>query len=103
MKIPDTNIIRCDKNVSDYCRGFYSSHKCGRPVFENGKCKIHCESTIKSKQEKSQAAYEDKRQKDRIQRANWMVQELDKYTIDFLTDMRDAINTELNKRNTGDI
>jgi len=33
-------------------------HACNRPIFEDGKCKIHCESSVKARAEKSRAAFE---------------------------------------------
>lgn len=49
---------KCPQQVSD-SYGFHL-HPCGRPVFEGGKCKIHCDSAVAARRAKSAALWEAK-------------------------------------------
>lgn len=90
--------VKCDESVHDRTSRWPRYHTCGRPVFEDGKCKIHCPSSKKKREEKSRSLYEENTQRDRMMRANWMRQQLDKYPLDFLKSLRDEISVELEKR-----
>jgi len=51
--------LRCPQSVHDGGR-WPSFHKCGRPIHEDGLCKIHCPSAIAARAAKSQAAWDAK-------------------------------------------
>lgn len=87
----------CDEQVRGGDR-WPRHHRCCRPVFEDGKCKIHCASAQKARAAKSQAKYEEKNHEDRMRRANWFRKEFDKYPLELLKTIRDEITVELEKR-----
>lgn len=90
-------MTKCNQSVASAgLRMHY--HKCNRPVYEGDKCKIHCASSQADRDKKSKIAYEKKKQSDRIVRATWFRQELDKYDPDFLRRIYEAIAAELEKR-----
>ena len=49
---------RCNESIMP--EGEYNSHLCGRPIFEDGKCKIHCPSAVAQRRAKSDAAWKAK-------------------------------------------
>ena len=49
---------RCNEHVMP--EGEWQSHPCGRPIFEDGKCKIHCASAVEKRRAKSQARWDAK-------------------------------------------
>ena len=54
-----TQTERCDETVSP--EGSWHSHKCGRPLHAEGKCKIHCPEAVAARRAKSQALWDAKR------------------------------------------
>lgn len=54
------NSERCNASVRTAGLRWPTFHECGRPVFEDGKCKIHCATAIAARRAKSYAAWKEK-------------------------------------------
>lgn len=69
---PDSLNLRCDEKVYDRSMNFPRPHACGRPVFKDGKCKIHCADSVKARADKSERHWEEKQARQARMNLNWV-------------------------------
>jgi hypothetical protein len=63
----DIKVERCKEQVSGEGRfGSFYPHRCSKPIWKEGYCKIHHPESVKIRQEKSKERWEEKRENEPI-------------------------------------
>jgi hypothetical protein len=71
-KRPESLNLKCDEKVYDHSMNFARPHACNRPIFKDGKCKIHCADSVKARAEKSERHWKEKQAAQARMNLNWV-------------------------------